>query len=52
MEVVVLIGVLLYASVGFFIGMNKINSGFVGAVGPLGTLIAWMILWPLMLLAK
>lgn len=47
-----LVGALLYAAVGFFIGMNKINSGIVGEVGPFGTLIAWMILWPLMLLAK
>ncbi len=39
-----IIGAIIYAAIGFFIGMNRINSGVVGEVGPLGTLIGWMIL--------
>lgn len=44
-----LIGYLLF---GLFIGINHLSSGKVGAKGPLVTIIAFVFLWPLLIIVK
>lgn len=39
----------LYLLIGFFIAVGHINSGTMGTRGPVVTLIAVTLLWPLVL---
>lgn len=41
-----------YFVIGLFIGINHLSSGKVGEIGPMGTLIAHVLLWPLLLLIR
>ena len=39
----------LYLLIGFFIAVGHINTGTMGTRGPVATLIAVTLLWPLVL---
>jgi len=41
-----------YFVIGFFMGMNHLSSGRVGAKGPLATLVAHVVAWPLIMLSR
>lgn len=48
LPVVVMI-VAIYAVVGFVIGLSRVSQGVMGTAGPVATLIANVLLWPLFL---
>jgi hypothetical protein len=41
-----------YCVIGFIVGINHLSSGKVGAKGPLITLAASVLLWPIFLANK
>jgi hypothetical protein len=41
-----------YFVIGLIVGINHLSSGKVGAKGPLATLVASILLWPLFMLVK
>jgi len=41
-----------YFVIGFFMGVSHLSSGRVGFYGPLPTLLAHVVAWPLILLAR
>ncbi len=41
-----------YCAIGFIVGINHLSSGKVGAKGPLATLVASILLWPIFLADK
>jgi len=44
--------VLGYLVIGFFVGLSHLSTGKVGSSGPFATLLAHILLWPLMLAIK
>jgi len=41
-----------YITIGFFIGLGRISKGIYGTNGPAATLLAWIVLWPLLQLLR
>lgn len=41
-----------YFVIGFLLGINNLSSGKVGTAGPLATIAAHVLLWPLFLFIK
>lgn len=39
-----------YLAIGFFIGLNRLSRGTQGTLGPVVTLLGWVLLWPLILI--
>jgi hypothetical protein len=43
-------GVLAYVAIGVVIGLGRLSKGIYGQRGPVVTLIAWGLVWPLTLI--
>jgi len=41
-----------YCVIGFIVGIKHLSGGKVGAIGPLVTLMAAILLWPIFLFAR
>lgn len=41
-----------YCVVGFILGIKHLSSGMVGAKGPMVTLLAHVLIWPLLKIMK